>query len=123
MQVIKSEQVICIDVDDTLVMHQRAGPGDSVVTFLDPYDKTPRRLVVHEPHVKILMDRKARGATIIVWSQSGYQWAEAIIVALGIQKYVDFIASKPVAYIDDKPVQDWMAERIYLSPASNYGKY
>lgn len=123
MQVIKNEQVICIDVDDTLVLHKANVVGDSTVLFKDPYDDSIRKLVVHEPHVKILRDRKARGATIIVWSQSGYQWAEAIVRALGLEDCVDFVASKPIAYIDDKPVQDWMAERIYLDPASNYGKY
>lgn len=123
MQVIKNEQVICIDVDDTLVLHKRVEAGDTVVSFKDPYDGTARQLVVHMPHAKILRDRKARGATIVVWSQSGWAWAEAIVAAMGLQACVDFVASKPIAYIDDKPVEQWMAERIYLEPGSNYGKY
>lgn len=122
MKVIKSEQVICIDIDDTLVMHRKPGPNDMVLTFVDPYDGTARTLVKHQPHIKILRDRKARGATIVVWSQSGYQWAEAIVRALALDDVVDFVLSKPVAYIDDKPVEEWMAERIYLPFDSNYGK-
>lgn len=123
MQVIKSEQVICVDIDDTLVLHKRGAPRDVIVNFIDPYDGTERFLVMHEPHVKILKDRKARGAVIVVWSQSGYAWAETVIKAMGLEPYVDFIMSKPIAYIDDKPVTEWMAERIYLQPDSNYGKF
>lgn len=122
MKVINSEQIICIDVDDTLVMHAKAKKRDNLVHITDPYDGFQRCLVMHVPHIKILKDRKARGATILVWSQSGHAWAEAVICALGLQDYVDYVLSKPTAYIDDKKVQDWMAERIYLEPDSLYGR-
>lgn len=122
MKVIISEQLICVDIDDTLICHKKAKRGDKVVQFTDPYDQTQRTVVVHEPHVKILKDRKSRGATILVWSQSGYQWATAVIKALNLTPYVDYVASKPVAIIDDKPASDWLAERIYLAPESMYGK-
>jgi predicted phosphatase len=122
MLIIKSEQVICVDIDETLIMHKKAKKKDLVVNFTDPYDGTLRYVVVHKPHVKILKDRKRRGATIIVWSQSGYQWAVAVVKALQLQDYVDFVASKPVAIIDDKPASDWLAERIYLPHDSLYGQ-
>lgn len=122
MKVIRSEQLLCVDVDDTLIMHKKAKKGDTVVCFTDPYDGSQRYVVVHKPHVKILKDRKRRGATIVVWSQSGFQWAEAVVVALKLQAHVDFVASKPVAIMDDKPASDWLAERIYLNPDSLYGQ-
>ena len=122
MKVIQSEQLLCVDVDDTLIMHKKAKKNDKVVCFTDPYDGSQHYVVVHKAHVKILRDRKRRGATIVVWSQSGYQWAKAVVEALELQKYVDYVASKPVAIMDDKPASDWLAERIYLNPDSLYGQ-
>jgi phosphoglycolate phosphatase-like HAD superfamily hydrolase len=122
VKIIQSEQLICVDVDDTLIIHRKAKKSDTIVCFTDPYDKAQRYVTVHKPHVKILKDRKRRGATIVVWSQSGYKWAEAVVKALQLQDYVDYVASKPVAIIDDKPASDWLAERIYLDPNSKYGQ-
>jgi hypothetical protein len=122
MQVIENEQVICVDVDDTLVLHKKSIKGDRTICITDPYDGSQRYLVVHTGHVKILKDRKSRGATIVVWSQNGWAWAKAVVVALNLQDNVDLIASKPIAIVDDKPASDWLAERIYLQPDSLYGK-
>jgi len=122
MKVISSEQIICVDVDQTLVLHKKLKKKDKIVIVTDPYDNAQRYLAVHIPHVKILKDRKARGAVIVVWSQSGYKWAESVVKALKLEPYVDFVLSKPIAYIDDLPVQTWLAERIYLDPDSHYGK-
>lgn len=123
MKVIASEQLICVDVDDTLIKWAKAKKSDTVVAFTDPYDGSQHYVSVHKPHVKILKDRKRRGATIVVWSQSGYKWAEAVVKALQLESYVDFVASKPIAIIDDKPASDWLAERIYLDPSSKYGQF
>jgi predicted HAD superfamily phosphohydrolase YqeG len=122
MKIIASEQLICVDIDETLILWKKATKGDKVVSFRDPYDGSLHYVVPHNPHIKILRDRKTRGATIIVWSASGWQWAEQVVKALNLQEYVDYIASKPIAYIDDKPVEEWMAERIYLPESSLYGK-
>lgn len=122
MQTVASEQVIFVDVDSTLIMWTRPiKRGQKTIAFTDPYDNSQHIVVPHSAHIKVLKDRKARGATIIVWSQSGYKWAEAVVKALKLENYVDQVMSKPVAYIDDLPVQEWMAERIYLDPASHYG--
>ena len=122
MKILESEQIVCVDCDDSLILWKKAGKGDKVISFNDPYDSSQHYVVVHEPHVKILKDRKARGAVIIVWSQSGYKWAEAIVRALKIEQYVDIVSSKPILVIDDKPVEEWMGERLYLPEKSKYGK-
>jgi len=122
MKTVASEQVICIDIDETLVLHKKAKKKDKVVAITDPYDNAQRYLVVHQPHVKVLKDRKARGAYIIVWSQGGFAWASAVVRALGLEAQVDLVLSKPSLYIDALPVQDWMSERLYISPDSGYGK-
>ena len=122
MTVIRSEQIICFDVDQTLILHRTAKKKDKIVAVTDPYDFAQRYLVVHEPHIKILKDRKKRGATIIVWSQNGWAWAEAVVRALRLEHEVDLVLSKPIAYVDDLPVETWLAERIYLDADSKYGK-
>lgn len=122
MTELKSEQLICVDCDDTLILWKKAKKKDRVICFTDPYDGSQHYVVAHEGHIKILKDRKKRGATIVVWSQSGHAWATAIVRALNLESWVDITASKPIAIIDDKPASDWLSERIYLSPKSYYGK-
>lgn len=119
---IESEQIIFVDCDDTLVLWSEYETDDHLV-ISNPYDDTEAHtLGIHRGHIKILKDRHARGAFIVVWSAGGYRWAEAVVKALKLENHVDMIMSKPYAHIDDKPSTEWMGERIYLSPDSRYGK-
>lgn len=121
MQVINNEQVLTIDCDDTLVLWKDPVDGEETVLVKDPYDGQLVRLVVHKPHVKLLKDRSARGCAIVVWSQSGSQWALAVVEALGVQDYVTLVISKPFAYVDDLPINEWLPKRTYLDPGIKYG--
>lgn len=125
MKIIKSENVVMYDVDDTLVMwgNQWADekfdyPG--AVQIQCPFDSSVFYLRPHKPHIELLKTHKARRKTIIVWSQGGYKWAKAVVESLGLTKYVDIIMSKPMTYVDDLPVEKWMKNRIYLDPRSNW---
>ena len=69
----------------------------------------------------MLKDRKARGATIHVWSANGYQWALAVVRALELEAYVDFVQSKPTMYVDDLQASEILGERLYLGKDSAYG--
>lgn len=125
MKIIDSEQLICVDCDETLLLWDTPVTPDNeknVVTFFDPYAGYQVSVLTHPAHIKIVKDRKARGATIILWSQSGYQWAMQTAKACGLLEHVDYCASKPIAIIDDKPAADWLQEQIYLKPTSKYGK-
>lgn len=117
-----SEQVIGCDVDDTLVLWRPRVGTERVVDIVDPYDGHTVTLVVHEPHVKLISDRKQRGCSIMVWSQSGPQWAKAVVDALGLQDVVDEVKAKPFMIVDDLPAEAWLNNRAYLKPDSNYGK-
>lgn len=122
MQVVKGEMNIYFDVDDTLVIWGKVRKGDKCIAITDPYDGTQHYLRPHIGHIKVLRDRKARGATIHVWSASGHQWAEAVVRALGLDQYVDFVLSKPMMYVDDLQAADILGERLYLGKDSAYGK-
>ena len=119
MIVVDTESTIFVDVDETLVMWGK--PEDRIVIY-EPHYNEPVHVTPHKGHIKILKDRKARGSRIIVWSAGGYQWAEAVIKALNLEKYVDFVMTKPHAYLDDKTPSEFMGERIYLPYGGGYGE-
>lgn len=125
MKVIKSENLIVFDVDETLVCYpgKKDGvkfPSDNILVY-DPYDGEYVARSAHKPHIKLLKNHKARGATILVWSQNGYEWAKAVVRALELDEFVDIIASKPRAYVDDLPSSEWMGPRIYMKPEDPFG--
>lgn len=124
-KIIATEQLGLVDVDGTLLLWDRpvtAKNEHELVEFYDPYECQTKYVLAHWPHIKIVKDRLKRGAAIIVWSQSGHEWAAQAVKACGLLGYENLcITSKPVFYIDDLPVTDWMKERIFLSPDSQYG--
>lgn len=123
MKIIESELVMMCDVDDTLVMWGPQYSTSAKCVFVsNPHDGERSRLVPNKGNIKILKDRKARGSFIVVWSAGGYAWAQAVVEALDLEKYVDLIMTKPHAYIDDKQAEDIMGERIYIPYGSGYGE-
>jgi hypothetical protein len=113
---IENEQIYMYDVDDTLVMwtNHFTQPGEGRVRIVDPYDQAPVYLKPHERHVKLLKQMHGRGRYIVVWSQSGVQWAHAVVEALGLSDFVHLVMTKPTGYVDDLPADQWMRDRIYL---------
>lgn len=117
MIVIPCKQTTFFDVDDTLVMwnatpeqlEQRGVdfecPGSLVDIDNDgnesfaPAWKT--RLLPHRYHIEQLKKHKMRGHTIVVWSAGGWDWAAAVIKALGLESFVDLVISKPTWAYDD----------------------
>ncbi len=123
MITIKSEQVLCCDVDFTLLMHGKIKKGDKVVQFTDPETGEQKYISVHVPNLKVVTNRLSRGAVIWLWSASGHAWATAAAKALGLHGKKNLvISSKPIAYIDDKPCQEFMGERIWLPVDSAWGR-
>lgn len=120
--VIASEQLFMFDVDETLIRHKKqVVETDEPIGINSPYEKTTEWVLPHRPHIKLLKNRHARGATIVVWSANGYRWAEAVVKALNLEPYVHFIMSKPQAYVDDLPAAEILGERMYLQPDSAWG--
>lgn len=118
-QIITNEAIVMVDCDETLVtwLHNEETNG---ILIKDPNDGNENWVRPHLPHLKVLKNKAARGSFIVVWSAGGYAWAKAVVDALGLQEHVGLIMSKPVAYMDDKMANDFMGERIYLPPDSNY---
>lgn len=120
--VVHSEQVIPVDIDGTLIRWV----GSSAVCdfkFWCPFKKEEKYVKKHLPNIAVFEERMARGAFFLVWSASGFDKAQAVMKGLGYEGHPQvLVLSKPVAYMDDIPCQEWMGPRIWLEPDSNYGR-
>lgn len=121
MKVITNEYVTFWDVDDTLVMHGLE--GGLRVKIKDPISDKYINLMVNEPMVRLMQEEAGRGAYIVVWSRGGQAWANAVVTALNLDPHVHLIMSKPMAYFDDKPIEEWLPYRVYLGPDMPYKNY
>lgn len=112
MKIIKNENTIFCDIDETLVMHNKLKKD---LTVICPYTNAEEKLTIHKAHVRQIIKNKARGNFVVVWSHAGYKWAEVVIKALNLTDYVDLIITKPIKIIDDLQPNEFLANRVYLS--------
>lgn len=122
MNVIQSENIVYFDVDGTLVLPASDRVLDTHINVYDTIEDKLIKLRVHEPMVRLLREEQARGSYVIVWSRGGYVWAESVVKALGLETCVHQVMSKPLAYFDDLPIEDWLKYRVFLSPETSYKK-
>lgn len=114
MQVYKTNQLAMYDTDDTLIMWNLEDKSKNI-PIEDPYIIGMINFVTpNEKHIELMKKHKARGFTIVVWSQAGVEWAEAVVKALKIEQYVDAVFTKPCVYVDDLPVTEWFGQRVYF---------
>ncbi len=104
IDVIHNENIVCFDVDGTLVIPD-THPVSREITIVNPYSNTPGEYRIHHGHVELMKIYKGRGCFVRVWSHGGVKWAEAVVAALGLQEYVDSIETKPAKLIDDLPIE------------------
>jgi len=107
------EKTIFFDVDSTLIMHNTDNFGD-FFEMEDPNTGENKRVRKHSPHIQLIKSYCDRGWFIVVWSGSGGKFANAVVDALELRPYVDLVMGKPLLYVDDKDVSEWMCSRIYL---------
>lgn len=65
--------------------------------------------------MELLIQYAERGATNIIWSHGGTVWAQAVVEALGIEKYVFACLNKPTMYYDDLPAEKFMKQRRFYN--------
>ncbi len=120
-KIIKNESVVTFDIDQTLLMDvdENNWPGRKVQVYHKASHKFMTK-IIHEPHLKLLIEQADRGMYIILWSQRGFEWARAAAIALEIMPIVDLIITKPRTYVDDKKCKEWMGPQIYLNPKAKY---
>ena len=121
MQVIKATRVVMFDVDDTLVMwdwREYSPDGEGTIDIVNTECNVIECVLPHYRHIQLLKQFKARGHTVIVWSQGGHSWAENVVKALQLQDLVDIVMDKPTWYVDDLSAQVFLGGPIYLHPTN-----
>lgn len=125
MQVVESNNIKPFDVDDTLVMHCSSPPkgneAKEAILVKDPLN-ADRSIKVYRnaPMIRLMLEEYDRGATIVVWSRSGHRWAKNVVEALGLTAIVTLVMDKPMVYFDDKPIETWCRDRVYIDPQTTY---
>lgn len=115
MNVIKSDRVVMVDCDETLILWDISEyPKVDQVNVYCHGKHTP--VALHRKNYNLLRKFHRLGYTIIVWSASGWEWAEAVVKGLRIENMVTSVSSKPRYYFDDVPCEKWMGSRIYRDP-------
>ena len=117
MNVASAEATIFFDVDDTLIFWDEnyRQPFSGALPIQCPHDGMITYHRVHERHVGFLKKQAKKGYSVVVWSAAGTKWAKAVVDALNIESYVDYVTAKPVKWVDDKVDPcDVLGSRIYL---------
>lgn len=113
-KVLGSDRVVMVDCDDTLCMW-----NDSEYPMLPQVEipvKGKPLVRLNEKNIKLVVKLAKMGYTIVVWSATGWEWAKAVGMATGLDQYVSLYMSKSRYYLDDRPANTWMGERIWRDP-------
>lgn len=113
MKVIKNPIIVPFDVDATLVSYDVEGYDKRDLIKVGLSKKNQIWVKPIDVHVQRVKNHKASGHLIIVWSGSGYEWAQHIVEKLGLTQYVDIITVKPKWTYDDSPFDSW-CKRLFL---------
>lgn len=100
-----SDQVVAFDVDDTLISFEPNGSESGIEVFCFNQNHTVY------PNQKMITQLKAEHANkklIIVWSQQGDEWSDAVARALGLELFVHITMTKVSKCFDDLPIKEWM---------------
>lgn len=123
MRVVSNERNIFVDVDDTLVMHRAINDQHpDALVIEDTVEVGEILMQINRPMVRLVKEEFSRGSHITVWSRGGWEWAKTVVDALGLTDHVHLVMTKPYAYFDDKPVEEWFTNRVYLPCEVKYKK-
>lgn len=122
MHVQKSLRSMFFDCDDTLILwnnNYSFNKSDPLsIEIRDPYHIDTEVYLRVRPNleaIELLKRQHAKDTTIVVWSAGGWQWAEAVVKALGLEQYVSVCMSKPDYYVDDLECKEFMGEFIRVA--------
>lgn len=104
MRTLLSDNVLCVDVDDTLISWEEANedsPHESCVPIEIVFNDISAIYWVFRDNVQSIKTHHHKGHHIVVWSGSGHEWAETVVRALNLIDYVDIVMAKPRWLLDD----------------------
>lgn len=111
MRVITTDNVICVDIDNTLISWERAGesmPHPECKPIEIEFDGRSGVYWVFPFNVESLITHHMKGHAIVVWSGSGHEWAEAVVKALKLEDYVTYVMAKPRWLLDDSHPHEFL---------------
>jgi len=114
MRVQMAENVVCYDVDGTLVSENSNGG----IFITNPNNQIGKEYTSHTRNIELLKAHHGRGFFVKVWSAAGWQWAETVVKALNLERYVNSVETKPTLLVDDLEVQEVFPARIFLKDPS-----
>ncbi len=100
------------DIDDTLITKASDSAANTVWIAAPGQREALFRPITR--HIAALKLHKTRGHQVVVWSQGGSDWAEAVVKALKLEEYVDLIVPKPGWFFDDLRPEEFMDRRFYF---------
>lgn len=115
---LEAHKILVVDCDDTLVLWDRSEYPDLKPVEVTCYGQTSA-LHAHDKNVNLVRKFHKLGYTIIIWSQTGSEWAEAVGRALGLDECVYSYMTKPMYYLDDLPADSWM-KKIWRDPRGGH---
>lgn len=116
MKTLEMNNPVYFDCDGTLIRDALPNERVCVTLIQHPYrGNAPVGKVKMNANINLLKDMNERGRTVVVWSQAGWLWADAVIRALELQNFVHYVLEKPIAYVDDLHASEFMTQRIFLN--------
>lgn len=124
MITIKEESIWYFDVDSTLVTHDQLEVGGTAgdIEIVCPYTQLPVDCTPLLGNIRLLKEKAGRGSTVVVWSQGGALWAEAVIKALGLEDCVTLCITKPTGIVDDLSPVLWLPKTTFISGVYKNGR-
>jgi len=114
MHVCRSGQIVYFDIDDTLLEWKSCEEHDPGAVKVENNGHIFYKKQI-KGNLDSLKEHAHAGHVVVVWSQGGSDWAASVVKALGIEKYVDVILTKPDWYYDDKDAEHWLPERQFIA--------
>lgn len=113
---LKGDKTLYVDCDDTLIMWNLSEYRATQATYYFEYKGNEIGYIRNQRNINLVTKFAKLGYTIIVWSQTGSDWAEAVGRELEIDKYVAVYLTKPTYHLDDLPSTAWCGERLWRAP-------
>lgn len=124
MRTIKNDMLARFDVDKTIIFSRSELPPGFDFERNKPIivttSKSTAQVWPHLEHIEKLKEHKARGQHVVVWSAGGWEWAEAVVKALGLEEFVDDVEPKGQWWWDDLPKDKICKERCYIPMGQQY---
>lgn len=108
----KAGRTVYFDCDDTILEWKSCNKTDDNAIKVRNNGHTFYKRAIRA-NIEALKDHSYAGHVVIVWSAGGAEWATNVVIALGLEKYVDVVLTKPDWYYDDKGAEHWLPERQF----------